>query len=145
MVRDHYCPYHAHLSNRCMVLSCNKVAEIGFQTCLDPNHQGFEIKYKMSSKAMFQLQNHLEHSYPIFSAPNTSHTEVSGINADQGIEVMEDDCSGGPVDGNQKPQAHFGHQRTHNDELCVASCSIILGQTTFYGSEAPSAICVCSM
>ncbi|KAF8574394.1 hypothetical protein K439DRAFT_1649787 [Ramaria rubella] len=34
--------------------------------------------------------------------------------------------------------AHFGHKRTHNEELCVASCGMILGRVTFYGSEGPN-------
>jgi hypothetical protein len=37
----------------------------------------------------------------------------------------------------------FGRRRTHNEELCVASCGVILGRATCYGSEAPNGVRVC--
>lgn len=96
----------------------------------------------MTSKAMFQLRHCHERSYQV---SNTTDTEDPEIFGDQEIEVTEDNCGGKPVGGNQKLHAHFGQQRTHNDELCVASCGVILGCTTFYGSEAPSAVHVCGI
>lgn len=94
----------------------------------------------MSSKAMFQLRQRLERSYPM---SDTTCDEDLGVDTDQEVEITEDDCNGKPAGGNQKPRARFGRRRTHNDELCVASCGVILGRTTFYGSEAPSAVRVC--
>jgi hypothetical protein len=99
----------------------------------------------MSSKAMFQLQQRLKCSYPTSNRPNPACTEDLGVETDQEIEVTEDDCNGKPGGGNQRPRACFSHRRTHNDELCMASCGVILGRTTFYGSEAPSAVLVCPM
>jgi len=29
-----------------------------------------------------------------------------------------------------------------NEQSCVASCGVILGQATFFGSEAPNGVCV---
>jgi hypothetical protein len=52
--RDHYCPCHAHVSKRCVVLSYNEFAEGGFQTCSGPDHRQLESKYNMSSKVMCQ-------------------------------------------------------------------------------------------
>ena len=40
------------------------------------------------------------------------------------------------VSGNCTLCAHFGHRHSHNEELCVASCSTIIGHQRFYGSEA---------
>ena len=137
--RDHYCPSHAHLSSLCVVMSCNETAQNGFRTCSHPDHRKLETKYEMSSKAMFQLRRRYERSYPTPGTTNSGHVKDPDIE----IEVVEDDCDGKSVDGNQHFRARFGRRRTHNDELCVASCGVILGRTTFYGSEAPSAIRVC--
>lgn len=148
--RHRYCSYHAHLSDLCVVVSCNTLAEIGFKTCLDLDHRALETKYDMAGKAMFQLRRRLERvkSYQTHNAlatnPNsdksTEDFEGSGVGDDQDTEVTADDCDGKPSTGNQKIRARFGRRRTHNDELCVASCGVILGRTTFYGSEAPSAV-----
>ena len=95
----------------------------------------------MTSKAMFQLQRRLERSYKIPDAPNSTDIEDSGADGDQEeVEITKGDCGGKSAGGNQKFRARFGRRRTHNDELCVASCGVILGRTTFYGSEAPSAV-----
>lgn len=61
--------------------------------------------------------------------------EVFESNSDVG-------CEGKPDTGNRKLQARFGRRRTHNDELCVTSCGVILGRATFYGSEAQSGVIV---
>ena len=154
-MKDRYCTYHAHLSDRCVVVSCNALAEIGRKTCSDPDHGALETKYDMAGKAMFQLRRRLErvNTYQTHDALATGSDsnkgaeglEGSGVGEDQDVEVAVDDCNGKPSAGNQKVRARFGRRRTHNDELCVASCGVILGRTTFYGSEAPSAVRVRSV
>jgi len=107
----------------------------------------------MTSKAMFQLRHRLERvnrqthdSLPTdFSSDGGSEgggLQHSSIRHDQEVEITADDCGGKSSGGNQAIRARFGRRRTHNDELCVASCGVILGRTTFYGSEAPSAVWV---
>jgi hypothetical protein len=56
--------------------------------------------------------------------------------------VSDPHCSGKPATGNQQARAHFGQQHTHNEELCVTSCGIVIGRATFYGSEAPNGVVV---
>ena len=52
-------------------------------------------------------------------------------------------CDGKPESGNRSVRARFGRRRSHNEELCVASCGVILGRATFLGSEAPNGVRVC--
>jgi hypothetical protein len=49
-------------------------------------------------------------------------------------------CPSKPETGNRKVRARFGRKRTHNEELCVASCGVILGRETFFGSEGSKAV-----
>jgi hypothetical protein len=49
-------------------------------------------------------------------------------------------CDGKSAGGNRGVRARFGRRRTHNEETCVASCGIILGRATFFGSEAPNGV-----
>ena len=149
--RDRYCPVHTHLSDLCVVISCNEIAERNFKTCAHPDHRSLETKYDMASKAMFQLRHRLERvsrqTHDSLPTDFASYGDGSGdspqgpdVRYDQEVEVTADDCNGKPASGNRPIRARFGRRRTHNDELCVASCGVILGRTTFYGSEAPSAV-----
>jgi len=61
------------------------------------------------------------------------------VTVDQAREVQES-CDDKPPTGLRKVFARFGHQRTHNEELCVYSCGIILGHATFYGAEGPNSV-----
>ncbi|KAJ6448452.1 hypothetical protein C8R45DRAFT_850345 [Mycena sanguinolenta] len=70
-------------------------------------------------------------------------TEVEGLGPteDEDVEIDADGiCDGKPEPGNRTVRARFGRRRTHNEELCVASCGVILGRATFYGSEAPNGV-----
>jgi hypothetical protein len=42
----------------------------------------------------------------------------------------------------KKISAHFGRKRTHNEQILVAPCGIILARETFYGAEAISTCAV---
>ena len=58
-------------------------------------------------------------------------------NNDELIEVDDDgECKGKSDTGNLKPRARFGWRRTHNEQLCVATCGVMVARATFYGSEA---------
>ncbi|KAF8589403.1 hypothetical protein K439DRAFT_1645149 [Ramaria rubella] len=49
-------------------------------------------------------------------------------------------CPSKPPTGNRTDRAWFGRKRTHNEELCMGSCGMILGWVTFYGSEGPNCV-----
>ncbi|PPQ76766.1 hypothetical protein CVT26_000266 [Gymnopilus dilepis] len=66
--------------------------------------------------------------------------DSNGIYHEVGEEDNVDLCNGKPETGNRSAKARFGRRRTHNEELCVASCGVILGRATFYGSEAPNGV-----
>ncbi|KAJ7113337.1 hypothetical protein C8R43DRAFT_1138631 [Mycena crocata] len=67
--------------------------------------------------------------------------EGPGVDADEDVEIDADGiCDGKPETGNRSTRARFGRRRTHNEQLCVGSCGVILGRATFYGSEAPNGV-----
>jgi hypothetical protein len=83
-----------------------------------------------------------------------SNSTSTGAASESGMAAMDVDqpalmsqkggaarCDGKPETGNRRRlRARFGRKRTHNEELCVTSCGVILGRATFYGSEAPNGI-----
>lgn len=75
--------------------------------------------------------------------------ETAQADAGEGTGVEDEDvivdargivCDGKPEKGNRLVRARFGRRRTHNEQLCVASCGVILGRATFFGSEAPNGV-----
>jgi hypothetical protein len=91
--------------------------------------------------AMFQLQKQLEHL-------NISHIESLLLGEslplpgeDEILKISNaGECAGKSPEGNSKPCAHFGHQHTHHERLCVTTCGVILRCATFFGSKAVSVL-----
>lgn len=80
----------------------------------------------------------------IISAADIDAGTIGADTAGTVPEVVDPEiCSGKLPTGNRQTlRARFGRKRTHNEELCVTTCGIILGRATFYGSESPSGIIV---
>ncbi|KAF8913256.1 hypothetical protein CPB84DRAFT_1841654 [Gymnopilus junonius] len=58
-------------------------------------------------------------------------------------EGMSDPCGASPVRtsasrNKKRISAQFGRKRTHNEQILVAPCGVILARETFYGAEAIS-------
>ncbi|KAK7684279.1 hypothetical protein QCA50_012603 [Cerrena zonata] len=93
---------------------------------------------------MFQLRLRLERAQARKgnelrnpAAPSPKSVTDYNKDVDVSLDML---CYGKPDAGNQHLKARFGRRWTHNDELCTASCGVILGRTTFFGSEAPNGV-----
>ncbi|KAJ7275992.1 hypothetical protein C8J57DRAFT_1061972, partial [Mycena rebaudengoi] len=60
--------------------------------------------------------------------------------ADDDDEIEMPSCEGKSAKGNRTLRARFTRWHTHNEQLCVTSCGIILARATFFGSEAPNGV-----
>ncbi|KAJ7839792.1 hypothetical protein B0H13DRAFT_1521182, partial [Mycena leptocephala] len=54
--RAWFCPSHADLLFICAVTGCENKAEVGWRTCSDRAHRGFEENRRAQGKAMFMLR-----------------------------------------------------------------------------------------
>ncbi|KAI0310443.1 hypothetical protein OF83DRAFT_1228775 [Amylostereum chailletii] len=124
----------------CCQRLCDQPVKQGCKTCVNPEYQALEAVAKEGKSAMFQLRHRAQrHGIPL--PPDALETSSSGIgpNGEDGLDIDQDGlCEGKSPDGNTKLRAHFSRERTHNEQLCVATCGVILGRATFYGSEAPN-------
>ncbi|KAI0054519.1 hypothetical protein BV25DRAFT_1922614 [Artomyces pyxidatus] len=137
--RAHFCATHRSLSAICVVTTCDALAQPGHQTCLLPDHRALEKQGIEARSAMFQLRKRLEHIKAVY--PEDDTTRDGGVMDGEVMEVdAGGDCTGKPDAGNARPRARFGRRRTHNEQLCVATCGVVLGRATFYGSEAPNGV-----
>ncbi|KAF4623949.1 hypothetical protein D9613_001395 [Agrocybe pediades] len=141
-VKDRFCPAHADQDLLCVVITtCSCPAEKGYRTCADGEHRRLEDYNSEKEKAMFQLKERLARlrtSQPREGIPQGA--EDTG--RDEEVIIDQDGVcdTDKPEEGNQKLRARFGRRRSHNEELCVASCGVIIGRETFYGSEAPTKV-----
>jgi hypothetical protein len=99
-----------------------------------------EEYYKECGKAMFQLKaclQRLKHTNLTDSLPawESSMEDLADDELDTDANGNDIHCDGKSEAGNQFLKAQFGHHPTHNEELCVTSCGMILGWATFYGAE----------
>ena len=104
------------------------------------------MRYAEPGKALHQLKARLTklafHTQP--SLPEEMATAAQDTTVDEVLVsaegAMVEDCGDKDGGGHRKVFARFGRRRTHNEELCVASCGVILGHATFYGAEGPNSV-----
>ncbi len=72
----------------------------------------------------------------------TQSLQANGEPLDEGIEegITVDAkantiCPQKPESGNRKVIARFGRRQTHNEQLMVRPCGMIIARATFFGSE----------
>lgn len=156
---DWFCPNHAHLAQKCAVIDCSAsvvTTSDTKHTCEDLEHQALECQHVASGKAQFKLKDRLKKARIINSMDLeavSNNVEFGDIDEDEhrvGEEiVVELDLNGRPrseenIDVRQpdkKLKIKMGRGRTHNEQLLVVPCGIIIASTTFYGAEAiPSVV-----
>lgn len=133
--RAHFCIEHEEQKRICVVNDCTKQASKGFQTCEDAAHRILEEKRNEKGKAFFQLQQRLRDQ-------NTTQLPDSISEIDPSL--LQDFDEDGSYDtnvkksdaGNKVPKARFARRRTHNEQLIVSSCGIIIARGTMYGAES---------
>ncbi|KAH9917121.1 uncharacterized protein BXZ73DRAFT_53402 [Epithele typhae] len=156
--RDHFCTAHERYNQICVVLVCDQPRTDGFKTCSKEDHRRLEKIYQPSAYFVLRRRLRKTGSTTIEADEDTNETtpELVEVDADGECEdIMETEeeqrmnadaeeavggdqhCPSKPDEGNKAPRARFGRRRTHNEQLVVACCGVILGRATFYGSEAP--------
>ncbi|KAI0360950.1 hypothetical protein OH77DRAFT_1392352 [Trametes cingulata] len=158
-----YCAEHSANERKCSVVDCSVQAQSGFKTCGMPAHRAMDETYHLKNSAMFQLQARLQRLSAaqhgktlvpdILDLPSaTTSATLSSTSHSNGAQAGRTECTSGDSElepppaeavceeksakGNRRLTALFGRRRTHNEELCVTSCGVILGRATFFGSEA---------
>ncbi|KAF8233107.1 hypothetical protein L208DRAFT_1422992 [Tricholoma matsutake] len=117
---DHFSPDHNDLADECTVTSCTAKANDGYRTCSLPSHCQLESYKDEQNKAMFQLKHRL------------AHLKLSQPDPSSNLSDSLDNAAHASLPYSDEPVL------IDVNELCVASCGVILGHATFYGSETPN-------
>ncbi|KAK7013809.1 hypothetical protein R3P38DRAFT_3575169 [Favolaschia claudopus] len=134
--RDHHCSKHTHLALECAVVECTAKVVAGHRTCADSAHRALETAYFSRGKALFQLRSRLKKAG--VAVPNDSLLPGDNVEDDDEV-IIEASCDGKAEAGNRTLRAYFGARRTHNEQLIMRSCGVILARATLFGSESVSA------
>ena len=98
-------------------------------------------------QARFQLKERLARA--LVAHPQDSSAEeqpLSGLvdteEIDEEYEVPVSQLEGPDQPQRQKLRAQFGRRRTHNEQIIVAHCGIIIARETIYGAEGVASVVV---
>lgn len=165
--RDRFCPAHSSENRICAVVDCARPVASGSKVCDLVEHQQVETMHHMQGKSRFQLKEKLKRAQ-LAAHPRDPLPLIDSqfLNPNEVVDEVTDEPDLEPVDHNgevqfelmpdgqtvpittdvstihRKLRVQFGRKRTHNEQLFVAPCGIIVARETFYHSEAPSAVVV---
>ncbi|TFK45431.1 hypothetical protein OE88DRAFT_1721508 [Heliocybe sulcata] len=129
--KDRFCAYHADFENICSVEGCDSSVVDDRMTCADPTHRLLEQNYERRDGAMFTLKARLERA----TVANPVDSMDPDAPAEETEEIALPSCPSKSTSGNRKLRALFGRRRTHNEQIFVRPCGIIVACATFYGAE----------
>jgi len=121
--------------------------------CDDPTHQAIEKAYTQCGQACFQLQECLQHAYvAVPTNSDANDVAIADLEADDPLEeefnvpvVGEGSAETTKLTKSKKLHGKFGHNHTHNEQLIIAPCGMILAHETFYGAEGVTSVVVRQM
>ncbi|KAF7304403.1 hypothetical protein HMN09_00842400 [Mycena chlorophos] len=106
----------------------------GFLTCSDPGHRHLETVHKKRDKAMFQLRTRVARS-GVSNPEDAFEAEITAEEFEE-MEILSGDCPATKdPNGNRKIRALFGRRKSHNEQIIVRPCGMIIARATFFGSE----------
>jgi hypothetical protein len=104
--------------------------------------------HRERSKAQFQLKERLQRAR-VAHPTNSDTVDLTMFDEDDAGEEEEFVVEGGSaqlVEASQAKEgklcAQFGRKRTHNEQIIVAPCGIIIVHKTFYGAKAVTSVIV---
>ena len=143
--RDRHCEKHRGLDVVCAISGCDELCTDGKRTCSDPEHRGVEEEKQRRGHALFELRRRLEARHMGSSIRALSSDGATSAALDDALEDesdMDDPAMMSNVAGKQpqsrKPKLKTTLTRrwTHNEQLLVRPCGVIVSRCTFYQAES---------
>ncbi|KAF8074791.1 hypothetical protein FPV67DRAFT_1408151 [Lyophyllum atratum] len=152
--RHRFCPKDSHLGSICAIVGCSRMVQTGSLACPELEHQQIEALHRERGQAQFQLRERLQRArvaHPNDSIATEISTqdiepveeevfEVDKQGAVRPVEEMGTNARGVRVPQKRKIRAQFGRKRTHNEQIIVAPCGMIIARETFYGAEGVGSV-----
>ena len=146
--KDQFCAEHVSQKSLCRVKGCNQpISAPNSNTCTLSEHRAAEKRYWEKEKATFQLKKRFEEQRQrqnpsVNPGWDDDHDEEDlNTGSEAAVEAVIENGQG-VKKKSETVQAHFGRGCTHNRQLIIAPCGMILARETFYFSEAFSTVAV---
>ncbi|KNE94327.1 hypothetical protein PSTG_12352 [Puccinia striiformis f. sp. tritici PST-78] len=146
-VRNQYCSFHQpFLEGICQAQPCTQPALENQKTCGLQSHLDAAKTFATRVNSNFQLHSMLNRPGSHLNLDLSVHLEdesgevedwESLQQADE-LDRAEESIRSGEERPSKKPT--LARARTHNDQLAVAPCGVILARQTMFNSESPSAV-----
>ncbi|KAF6741043.1 hypothetical protein DFP72DRAFT_886318 [Ephemerocybe angulata] len=145
--RHRYCPKHLEEGEDtyCCVVGCRALAVGSTRSCLIPSHITAVKERLEMGKARFYLKSQLEKSKAvqiISSLPRLADDDENDHDEHADVSDVEIDTESSDPTGKGAPKIRVqaGRTRTHNQQLFVAPCGLVIARDTFYGAEAVGSV-----
>ena len=151
--RHRFCPYHTSTHGHiCAVVGCNSPVTNDSLVCAEASHKEVERIRCERGQARFQLQQRLQRARVAY--PNNSAADDTAL-ADLIDDEASDETFSVAVEPTTLPaaigvqrksiRAQFGRKCTHNEQIIVCPCGIIIARETFFGAEGVASVAVCGI
>ena len=127
---------------QCAADGCSEPAEEGYSTCSDRVHREAENEKRKAAPAYQDLQRRLRKG----NVPTTSRRSFKPMTDAQDLEEYNEDASSdSPVDPSSStlskgPKVRLTRKYTHNEQLFIYSCGIIVSRGTLFSAEGILAV-----
>ncbi|KAJ7614703.1 hypothetical protein DFH06DRAFT_1013800 [Mycena polygramma] len=129
-----FCTTHSHLKDVCYIRGCNSATEAGFRTCTIQSHRAHELASIEKHAAMFQLHNRLQKS-GISQVPKAGSSSSDPTTEDSVPDSVPETDTEEPSADSSAVKGKNSRSWTHNEQLFVRCCGVIISRVTFFGSE----------
>ncbi|EJD54206.1 hypothetical protein AURDEDRAFT_51957, partial [Auricularia subglabra TFB-10046 SS5] len=114
--QDRFCPLHASEEKLCAVRTCREPSQQGFMTCALSEHRRLETEHREKDQSFLQLKARLFYTQLAEATRNSTAHKTTP----------------------KKTKTVFHRTWTHNEQLAVRPCGVIVSRCTFYQAEAVS-------
>lgn len=111
-----YCPEHEAMDSVCAIRDCPNAVRPGHATCAILAHSKYEEEKRASNRASYRLKQSLQRSLDPKGEDNEDSSQPTRLSGS------------------------LTRRWTHNEQLVVRPCQVIIARGTFFGSEAISAV-----
>ncbi|KAJ7645671.1 hypothetical protein DFH06DRAFT_998481, partial [Mycena polygramma] len=140
--RDHFCETHSYLMKQCCIQGCVEPAHPGFRTCTIDSHRAFQIAADEKNAAMFQMRSRLSRAaipdVPLAGAAIPDASLAGSSTSQPNVPSTSAPSTSEPAAPRVKGK--LTRSWTHNEQLFVRCCGIIISRATFFGSEGISGV-----